>query len=385
MDDVNIALHMALTTFHRLELARGVIQYARERPNWRIFGNFFTSKPILDYRTWSGNGIIAICHSRKEARELFATKLPIVDVVQGFVDGRLVNVTADNIEAGRQAGQHLLSIGFDHFAFCHAAGIHWSFLRGSGFAEMVGVPLSKMPVFERQLKWWQQQAQSRALDRFLLSLPRHTAILTGNDTIGVAVTAACKRCGLKVPADVAVMGIDGDDLQCELSYPPLSTIPIDGIRIGYEAAKRLDELMAGREKASREPVRVPPKRLVMRASTDTFVCEDDAVRKALMFIRRNFASALSVADVAREAAVCRRTLEIRFRRFLDRSVLGEIHANRLRHATHLLEDTDLPVAAVYRRCGFMTHQIFYAMFKRRHGITPSQYRERHARCRADCI
>lgn len=376
MGTIDIALHMSLNTFHRLDLALGVIQYSREKKDWRVYGNFYTSRPVLDYKKWSGDGIISICHSKEEAREILATGLPVVDVVQGFVDARIVNVTSDNTEAGRQAGQHLLSIGFDHFAFCHASGINWSYLRGLGFSEVVGRSLSDMPMFERRLNWWQRHSRSRALEKFLLSLPPHTAILAGNDTIGVKITNACQSCKLKVPDDVAVMGIDGDDLQCGLSFPPLSTVPIDGIRIGYEAARRLDELMAGKRKraALREPVRIPPKRIVLRASTDTFICEDDAVRKALMFIRRNFSSPLSVTDVAREAAVCRRTLEIRFRRFLDKTVLEEIQSNRLRHAIYLLEDTDLPVSSVYRRCGFATHQVFYSMFKNLHGMTPQQYR-----------
>lgn len=377
-----IALHMSLNTFHRLDLALGVIQYSREKQDWRVYGNFYTSKPILNYRKWSGDGIISICHSREEAEEILATGLPVVDVVQGFVDERIVNVTSDNVEAGRQAGQHLLSIGFDHFAFCHASEIDWSYLRSLGFAETVGRSLSEMPVFERRLNWWQRHSRSSALEKFLLSLPPHTAILAGNDTIGVKITNACQSCRIKVPDDLAVMGIDGDDLQCELSFPPLSTIPIDGIRIGYEAARRLDELMSRKKRKGgvlREPVRIPPKRVMLRASTDTFVCEDEAVRKALMFIRRNFSSSFSVTDVAREAAVCRRTLEMRFRRFLDKSVLEEIQSNRLRHATYLLEDTDLPVSSVHRRCGFATHQMFYSMFKKRHGVTPTQYREQRER------
>lgn len=377
MGQTAVALHMALNTFHRLDLAHGIIQYARERPNWRLYGNFYTSNPIPDYRTWSGDGIISICHTKEEADEILATGLPVVDVVQGFLDKRIVYVTGDNTEAGRRAGLHLLSIGFNHFAFCHAAGIHWSWLRGVGFAEAVGVSLEEMPFFERGLNWWQGHARPRALEKFLAALPSQTAILAGNDTIGSKITTACQSCGLRVPEDVAVMGVDGNDLQCELSYPDLSTVPIDGLRIGYEAARRLDELIRKGKSASRQPLFVPPKRAVARGSTDTFVCEDDAVRRALMFIRQHFGERLSVSLVAREAAVCRRTLEMRFRRHLDRTVLEEIQATRMRYATRLLEDTDLPVSSVHMRCGFATHQVFFAMFRERHGMTPLEYRRRH--------
>lgn len=152
-----------------------------------------------------------------------------------------------------------------------------------------------------------------------------------------------------------------------------------GIRIGYEAARHLHELMRDRRKASREPVRVPVKRAMVRASTEAVACEDPTVRRALMFIRSNYASNLSMMDVVREAAVCRRTLELRFRKHLGRSILEEIRAFRLRHALYLLEDTDLPVGTIYRRCGYMTHQVFYSVFKALHGVTPQQYRERHGK------
>ena len=379
MKNIAIALHMSLNTFHRLELAQGVVQYAREQPRWRVYGSFYTSKPILNYQTWSGDGIISICHYREQAKSILATGLPIVDVVQGFVDDRIVNVTCDNDGAGRLAGQHLLAAGFTNFAFCHISGAHWSVARGRSYAEIVGVPFSEMAVFERRIGWWQNHERSQALDRFLLSLPPRTAVLAGNDNAGAKITAACLNCGRRVPEDLAVIGIDGDDLQCELSHPPLSTVPIDGIRIGYEAARRLHELMRDGPNASRESTRIPAKQVVARASTETVGSEDEAVRRAFAFIRTNFAENLSVLDVARAAAVCRRTLELRFRRFLGRSVLEEIHAARLRHALHLLEETSLPVNAIHRRCGFMTHQVFYSIFKERHGMTPLQYRALHAK------
>jgi Transcriptional regulators len=377
MKQIAVALHMSLNTFHRLDLALGIVQYAREQSNWRIYGNFYTANPVPDYRAWSGDGIISICHSSEEAEEILATGLPVVDVVQGFVDERMVYVTGDNIEAGRRAGDHLLSIGFDRFAFCHAANVHWSHLRGKGFAEAVGADLNDIPCFERGLGWWQGHARPRSLENFLLSLPPKTAVLAANDTIGGKVTTACQNCGLKVPDDIAVIGVDGNDLQCELSYPALSTIPIDGPRIGYEAAGRLDDLIHKKGRASRQPMFVPPKRVVLRASSDTFVCEDESVRRALMFIRQNFRKKLSVAIVAREAAVCRRTLELRFRRYLNRTILEEIQANRMRHAIHLLEDSNLPVSSIYLRSGFVTHQIFYGMFKKMYGVTPLQYREKY--------
>jgi LacI family transcriptional regulator len=298
MRSKSVALHMSLNTFHRLDIAQGAVQYAREHTQWRIFGSFYTSRPILNYQTWAGDGIIAICHHPEDAQEILATGLPIIDVVQGFFDRRIVNVTCDNLEAGRRAGRHLRFIGFRRFALCQLEGLHWAGLRGEGFSEAVGVPLSDMPVFARRISWWQNHRQSRALESFLQSLPSHTAILAANDNAGAKVTAACQNCGRKVPDDLSVMGIDGDDLQCELSYPALSTVPINGKRIGYEAARKLDALIRGGKGVSRDHIQTPPKEVVVRASSDTVFCDDEAVRRAVRFIREHYSARISVSDVA---------------------------------------------------------------------------------------
>ncbi len=374
----SVALHFGLHTFHRLEIARGVVKYAREHGNWRLFGGFYTSQPVMDFTHWEGDGIITIAHSGREARSVLATGLPVVGVVEGFKDKRIVYVTCDNREAGRRAAEHLIGNGFSRFAVCGIKGIRWSRLRGNGFVEALGQPSKTIPRFERGLAWWQNPGRSKALEKFLAALPPYTGVLAENDTAGVKVTTACHFCNRSVPDDIAVVGIDGDSLLCDLSSPALSTVPINGMRIGSEAAERLDELM-NRKNASRQPRLIPPGNVTVRASSDTAACEDAMIRNAITFIRQNFTRPLSVPDVARHVAACRRTLEMRFRQHLGRTVLEEIRANRMRMALRLLEETQIPITDLILKCGFPTHQFFYQIFNRELGITPAQYREKYRR------
>jgi len=41
---------------------------------------------------------------------------------------------------------------------------------------------------------------------------------------GQQILAPCAEAGIAVPDEVAVLGVDNDDVQCELSTPPLSSI-----------------------------------------------------------------------------------------------------------------------------------------------------------------
>ena len=118
--------------------------------------------------------------------------------------------------------------------------------------------------------------------------------------------------GLNIPDEIAVLGVDDDDLECMMATPPLSSVAIPAEQIGYEAAQLLDRIMSG-EKVSKEPVVLPPIRVVTRQSTDTLAVDDPAVAAALVFIRQNIAENLSVAKIVAEVGIVRRELERKFR------------------------------------------------------------------------
>ena len=163
--------------------------------------------------------------------------------------------------------------------------------------------------------------------QWLKRLPKPVAVLACNDLPACDLAVVCRSLGLRVPDDVALLGVDNDELECRLATPPISSIDIPAQRIGYEAARLLDQLLHGKRPANRS-LFLPPIRVVTRQSTDTLATGDHVVRAALSYIREHATSGITVDSVVRQIDASRRELERHFRRVLGRSVLTEIRRVR---------------------------------------------------------
>jgi LacI family transcriptional regulator len=202
-------------------------------------------------------------------------------------------------------------------------------------------------------------------------------VFTCNDVWGVQISEACRGARLNVPEDVAIVGVDNDDLLCELSRPSLSSVAVPSEEVGYRAAEMLDGLLRGKPPA-RRPVLLPPRGVVARQSSDVLAIEDPEVAAAVRFIRGARSGGtprpLATSDVMESVAVCRRTLERRFRQCLSRGIGDEIRRVRLDRAKRLLCDTDLPMSAVAEASGFADGKHLSVSFRRALDLTPSAYR-----------
>ena len=209
--------------------------------------------------------------------------------------------------------------------------------------------------------------------RWLADLPKPVGLMACNDDRGREVLAACRQAKLRVPEEVAVVGVDNDELLCELSDPPLSSVALGAERAGFEAAALLDQLMAGR---SKEPQRLVASALgvVARRSTDLSLHEDPEVAAAVKYIRDNAGRPIRVYDVVAGLGDARRTLEIRFQQALGRSIHAEIQRVRLERARRLLLETDLPLSKIAQASGFSSPSYLAAVFHRHLGVTPVKYR-----------
>ncbi|MBU6411246.1 MAG: helix-turn-helix domain-containing protein, partial [Verrucomicrobia bacterium] len=174
---------------------------------------------------------------------------------------------------------------------------------------------------------------------------------------------------------VAVMGVDNDDVLCNLCDPPLTSIEPDTERLGYEAAALLDRMMRGRRPRN-GLTQIPPLRVVERASTDAVAIEDPVTVQAVRFIRDQVGRGIAVKDVLNHVGRSRTDLEQRFRRWLRRSVRAEIIRRRMDRICELLLQTDLPLGEIATRAGFANSAHLCRLFRRRLGQTPGQYRRR---------
>ena len=327
----HVALLLETSTEYGRGLMRGIVRYSRLHGPWSLYvapGHLAQALPKA--KSWSGTGIIARIRSPEMANLIRATKLPFVasSLDESRPPGRgdkFGEIRTNSAAIARVAAAHLVERKVRHYAFCGFVGLGWSMRREEAFTRYIqdlGFPCQTHRI---DLSNWMQQRnwietwedEQPILMQWLKSLPKSVGLMACNDICGREVLQACAAAGLHVPDDVVVLGVDNDEMMCELSNPPLSSIALDLDRSGYEAARLLDNLMSG-QPAGEHVVQVEPHYVVTRQSSDVVVQDDPCVATAIRFIKNHAGQAIGVPNVVEQAAVSRRTLERRFFHALGR-------------------------------------------------------------------
>jgi LacI family transcriptional regulator len=318
--------------------------------------------------------VIARIENARIARAVIRCGRPAVDVSAARLLPELPWVETDDREIARHAAEHLLERGLRHFGFFGDARFNWSKWRCDFFREIVterGYECAEYTASRAVMRDWEREEGE--LVRWLQGLPKPVGVMACYDIGGRQVLDACRRAGLAVPDQVAVVGVDNDGLLCELSDPPLSSVEPDTRRTGYVAAELLDRLMRAR-RISVLSHRIPPVGVVTRQSTDTMAVADAEVGEAVRFIRENACSGISVKDVLQRIALSRRALEARFVKAVGRTPHAELERVRLERVKQLLLQTDLPIREIARRTGFRHQEYLSVAFRRYAGMSPTQFR-----------
>lgn len=379
-----IALCMELSDFYEHGIARGLVRYAKAKPDWQLYGYGWMFRPLSDLTAWEGDGIIARAESAERADLLASLGLPVVDVAGAYSRRNFISVTNDDVLTGREAGTHLLERGFSSFAFLGVKGTRWSELRFQGFRRALSIGRdAAVPAFERPLSWWEgltgrspRGADIDELGDFMRALPAPTALFACNDTTGLRATELAGRLGIEVPESLAILGVDNEDILCELASPSLSSVMLDCEAIGYRAAGLLDEVFEGSAPRAGGSV-VPPREIIERESTRVFACEDELVARAVTIIRSRAQEGIGVADLLGAIPASRRSLETRFRAAMGRSIHEEIVRSRIAYSKRLLRGGDDTIDAVAERSGFGSAQRFHEAFRKREGLPPGTWRRQN--------
>jgi LacI family transcriptional regulator len=288
---------------------------------------------------------------------------------------KLPCIETDNEEVARAAFEHLRQRGFKSFAFCGDERFQWSRERGFWFtkiAQQAGYEFLAFPASGSR----GGESDDKRLLGWIRKLSKPCGLMACYDIRGWQVLEACRAAGVAVPDEVAVVGVDNDDLLCNLSEPALSSVALDPVLTGYEAAATLDRMMAG-EVVEPGIRRIKPLGLVTRQSSDVLAISDLEVSQALRFIREHAVEGIKVEAILRTIPISRRVLESRFKRLLGHTPHDEILRVKLQRAKELLEETDLPLRVVAQRAGFNHVEYLSAVFKQHLGQAPSQYRRQH--------
>jgi LacI family transcriptional regulator len=307
--------------------------------------------------------------------------IPTVDVRCWRKIARIPWVETDDREVVRLAVEHLWERGLRQFAYCGFTGANYSIRRRDFFREILrerGVapcvyespgPQQPTTTGAEMLGMLDEQGVAEWLE----SLPHPTGLLASNDIRAQQVLIACQAAGVRVPDDVAVIGVDNDDVICPLCDPPLSSVEPDTERLGYVAAALLDRMMKG-DAPPAETTFVSPRRVVARRSTELWAIDDEAASRAYRFIRDSADSPIDVSDVARAAGLSRRVLERRMHQYFDKTPHELIAQFRMRRLRQLLEDTDLPLLEIAPLAGFAHVEHMSLFFKQHEGVPPGRYR-----------
>ncbi|MCA9234638.1 MAG: DNA-binding transcriptional regulator [Planctomycetales bacterium] len=367
-------------------MLRGISRYARHHGPWEFYitpGDFAQTLPLM--KQWGGDGIIARLETEAVAREVCAANVPtiILDVSQNIpLDipdlQRFSEVVSDSNEAGRMAAEHLIDRGHTQFAYVGEYGRLWSRNREMGFRSALQKHGFDAHVYEPptdgDLRSWERE--QAVLIQWLADLPKPIGMMACNDDRGRQVLDACRRAGVKVPLEAALVGVDNDELLCELAMPPLSSVALNSDAGGYRAAALLDDLMSGRRRKPQR-VTVEPIGVVERRSTQATAQYDPDVAEAILFIHDHAGQNIGVDDVVKHVKMSRRTLEIRFRDVVGRSPYHELQRVRVERARRLLMETDLPIPRVAAAAGFSSNAYLSQVFQKWVGKTPSRFRREH--------
>jgi len=361
----------------------GIGTYAQHRGRWSLFVEENPLQKLSVLRTHRWDGVIANFDERRIAAVVAGMHVPVVAVggSYGWYERRsgIPYVSVDEEAVVRLAFEHLRQRGFSRFAFCGFARTRingWSADRGRRLRQMADAAGCRCAIYSgRQATMQNWGPLQDELAAWLAGLPKPVGLLACNDARARHVLEACRRSGLRVPEELAVVSVDDDAMLCELTDPPLTSIDPGAHQVGQTAAAVLDRLMAGRR--PRQPViTVKPKGLVVRRSSDVVAVADSDVAAALRYILDHACDGIHAEDVARQVTVARITLERHFRTVLGRSIHAEIQRIRLERARRLVAESGVPLKQIGALIGVRQATYFRALFRRHFGCTPAEYRRK---------
>ena len=345
-------------------------------------------------RGWRGDGALVTLRGNEETnrfvRGLVRDGIPVVDLTFNHPEIKLPRVSGDHEAFGRLAREHFASLNFRHFAWFSTEWSHVHELRFRGFAgDCPPVVNGDSPqrwvlseiLNESEIDNWPSFLAE--IGNRLKSAPKPIGILTYDDADAAKVLSAALEAGLRVPEDVAIMGIGNDKVICENQAVPLSSVDHDLEKNGYEGAVLLNRLMSTRQgfrtskRSNIQTFLLPPRGIIVRKSTDTLAADDPLLSAALREIAKRLATSFGVAEVAEALKVPRTRLDRLFAEKFSRSVGREIVRQRTERAKRLLSTTDKPMKEIAALCGYCNAGYFTNAFRTETGLTPKAWRRGH--------
>lgn len=357
---------------------QGILRYAHLNGPWDV--QTLDDHPFIaqlgTFKNWQPDGIIYGSEDDAFRHIIRSRKVPIVRLDPSLpVLQRQSSVRHDSKLIAETAAEHFLHLGLTQFAFVGSVpAFGWSATRAeafrAGLAKAGFVCRTYQPLHAED--WGLER---RHMETWLKALPKPCGLMAAVDLRAKQVLDTCRTAGIRVPDEIAVVGVDNDATICENTTPTLSSVLPDFEGGGYLAAELLDRLLRGFQK---KPVYLSygVRGLVQRQSSMYLRQSDSLIASAIEFIRLNACAGITVPDVVQQMNVSRRYAERHFRAACGHSILDEIQHHRLERVCALLHGTNLPIREIGERCGYDTEIYLKVLFKKRFGLTMRDYRKR---------
>jgi len=374
-----VALLIETSNRYGRDLLYGVREWIQKRgEKWSIrFTEQSRHAPIPGWLAdWQGDGIIARVDSPQIATALKRIKLPVVDVSADRLKSEFPRVSIDNEAVARLAVAHLKGRGLRNIAFIGDRRFMWARQREDEFRRLmakVGEPIRIYKGPASDGKGNGSDSELRRISRWLKSLPRPVGVFACYDNRALQVLEACQLSDFSVPDDVAVIGVDDDEVLCQLCDPPLTSVLPNARLTGFEAAATLSRMMHGERLASQTRF-IEPIRVVERQSTDATAVNDTKIAAAVRYINEHACEGIDVSDVLKAVPISRTLFDSRFKALLGHSPHQHIVNKRIEHAKQLLFDSDLAITVIAELAGFLSVSYLSSVFRRETGMTPYAYR-----------
>ena len=380
----HVAILLSSAYGEHTRLLRGILHFTQLNAPW-----------LLDVRTgrtgepeefsplrWNYDGVIANRMSPSLAALVRRHHTPTILLNDIWPEGDpLGRINCDNATIARMAADYLAECGFTNFAFVgEQSGLVWSAEREMAFAAELAKRGFTCHTYDgksaptKAMADWRGMDDMQRLQDWLMRLSKPAAVFAAYDIRARQILDACRAAGLAVPDDIAILGVDNDEVLCETASPPLSSIAMSTEDAGFRAAELLAKAIRRKVRRGTTDILYTGTHVVARRSTARIFRTDELVRRCFELVEANAGRRFTVKDIVKALRVSRRTLEIRFRAATGHSLNDEITNLRLQRAKTLLAKTSRSQSEIAAECGFCDASHMNAVFHRRCGALPSAFR-----------
>jgi len=258
---------------------------------------------------------------------------------------------------------------YKSYAYAEADNIRpWNRIRGEHFVSGMGAYGMKVEVFKHT-----DTRPANEIAAWLAELPRPVGVLASFDDVARVLLDACRIGKLKVPEDVAVLGIGNDPMICEHTVPQLSSVVPRFEDEGYRSARELQAMMISPRSPQRREIAFGAHGIEERRSTARTQHGGALVQRGLAFIAENVLAGITVTDVVRHLNVSWRLADLRFKEVTGSTIQSALVDARLERVKRLLTDTDMRISDIAQRCG-CTPGILRNLFRRHCGVSMREWR-----------